>query len=536
MALYNVGDRVVVREDLGTNEHKYRYGYGFGMERFCGKIAIIKTVNNDFGDEDSVQYKLEDDEGNWLWGSADFVGFADDYTPPVTQQTVSTKETLKEVWGQYCDTDKLVDDVMALLTKYGHRNSEYGVCKMLNEYFTNKKDLIELFQKSEHYIGDMRMMIDIELERENNARDIRNFCDGFPNDVKAKDILLKFKDENGKKFEDYLRTGVKSITAKDLMKSEVVTSLKKATEQQNTFASDGATKASHNVYNDFYSAIYDFRTISTSTISHENAEHMNEKYKVRDGMKTSRAFNRVCAFYGIDKAKKYNKLFAQYADMVSGLKRKLKFFISVNPIDYLTMSFGVNWASCHTIDKENRRHMNNSYHGMYCGGTMSYMLDGTSIITFVHDHVPTNWEYGKIYRCMFHYGNNILVQGRVYPQGNDGNTDLYKVFRNYVQDELSPLIGLTDTVWRKKDDGRVSSNVESYGVHYRDYTSFSSCNVSYPRERSDSSDNVITIGHSGVCPHCGGNITESGSISHSSCRVPLADTAWTTTTTTTFGF
>ena len=91
MALYNVGDRVVVREDLGTNDYKYRYGYGFGMERFCGKVAIIKTVNNDFGDENSVQYKLEDDEGNWLWGSADFVGLADDYTPPVTQQAVSTK-------------------------------------------------------------------------------------------------------------------------------------------------------------------------------------------------------------------------------------------------------------------------------------------------------------------------------------------------------------------------------------------------------------------------------------------------------------
>ena len=518
MALYNVGDRVVVREDLGTNEQKYRYGYGFGMERFCGKIAIIKTVNNDFGDEDSVQYKLEDDEGNWLWGSADFVGLADDYTPPVTQQTVSTKETLKEAWGQYCDTDKLVDDVMALLTKYRHRNSEYGVCKMLNEYFTNKKDLIELFQKSEHYIGDMRMMIDIELERENSARDIRNFCDRFPNDVKAKDILLKFKDENGKKFEDYLRTGVKSITAKDLMKSEAVTSLKRATEQQNTFASDGATKESHNVYNDFYSAIYDFRIISTSTISHENAEHMKEKYKVREGMKTSRAFNRVCAFYGIDKAKRYNKLFAEYADMVSGLKRKLKFFISVNPIDYLTMSFGVNWASCHTIDKENRRNMNNSYSGMYCGGTLSYMLDETSIITFVHNHVPTDFaNEGKIYRCMFHYGKNILVQGRVYPQGNDGRTDLYKVFRNYVQDELAPIIGLTDTIWRKKEDGDVSGNVDSYGVHYRDYTAFENCNVSYPRERSESRNNVINIGHSGICANCGKPITENGRISHCVC-------------------
>ena len=536
MALYNVGDRVVVREDLGTNDYKYRYGYGFGMERFCGKVAIIKTVNNDFGDENSVQYKLEDDEGNWLWGSADFVGFADDYTPPVTQQTVSTKETLKEAWGQYCDTDKLVDDVMALLTKYRHRNSEYGVCKMLNEYFTNKKDLIELFQKSEHYIGDMRMMIDIELERENSARDIREFCDEFYSNVGASKLLLKYKDENGKKFEDYLRTGMKSITAKDLMKPEVANKLKKATEAQDKFASDGATLASHMVNNECYGTVRKFRNISTSTISKEFAESVDEKYKVREGMKTSRAFNRVCTFYGIDKAKKYNKLFAQYADMVSGLKRKLKFFISVNPIDYLTMSFGVNWASCHTIDKENRRRMPSSYSGMYCGGTMSYMLDGTSIITFVHDHIPTNWEDGKIYRCMFHYGNDILVQGRVYPQGNDGNTDLYKVFRNYMQDELSPLIGLTDTIWRKKDSGRVSSNVQSYGVHYRDYTNFSSCNVSYPRERSDSSDNVITIGHSGVCPHCGRPITESGSISHSSCRVPLADTAWTTVTTPTFSF
>lgn len=531
MALYNVGDRVVVREDLGMRDGRYRFGYGTGMEEFCGQTVTICEVVYDDGDENNVVYKLEEDSEHWQWGSADFVGLADS-----SQPTVSKKADLKTAWGQYCDTDKLVDDVMALLTKYGHRNSEYGVCKMLNEYFTNKKDLIELFQKSEHYVGDMRMMIDIELERENSARDIREFCDGFPTGVNARGLLLKFKDENGKKFEDYLRTGVKSITAKDLMKPESVALLKKATEQQNTFDSDGATKASHDVYSGFCSAICNFRGISSSTISHENAERMNEKYKVREGMKTSRAFNRVCTFYGVDKAKKYNKLFAQYADMVSGLKRKLKFFISVNPIDYLTMSFGVNWASCHTIDKENRRRMPSSYSGMYCGGTMSYMLDGTSIITFVHDHVPTNWEDGKIYRCMFHYGKNILVQGRVYPQGNDGRTDLYKVFRNYMQDELSALLGLTDTIWRKKDNGRVSSNVQSYGVHYRDYTNFSDCNVSYPRERSDSSDNVINIGHSGICPHCGGNITENGSISHSSCSIPLTDAVWTTATNATISF
>ena len=517
MALYNVGDRVVVRENLGTDNTNYHYGYGFGMDRFCGKVAIIKTVNNDFGDENSVQYRLEDDEGNWIWGSADFVGLADDYTPPVTQQTVSTKEALKEAWGQYCDTDKLVDNVMTLLTKYGHRNTEHGVCTMLNEYFANKKDLIELFQKSEHYMGDMRIMIDIELERENNADDIYSFCENFYNNVGASKLILKYEDEYGKKIDDYIRTGIKCITAKDLMKPEVVAKLKNVTDARNKFADDKATLASHAIENECYNAMRNFKMFSLSTIDEEFSESMDAKYKVREGMKTSRAFNRVCGFYGIDKLPKYNKLFAKYADMVSGLKRKLKFFISVNPIDYLTMSFGVNWASCHTIDKENRRGMDNAYSGMYCGGTVSYMLDSTSIVTFVHNHVPTNWEDGKIYRCMFHYGKNILVQGRVYPQGNDGRTDLYKVFRNYVQNVLAPILGLTDTVWKKKENGDVINNVDSYGVHYRDYTTFEDCNVSYPRERSESRDNVISIGHSGICANCGKPITENGRISHCFC-------------------
>lgn len=364
------------------------------------------------------------------------------------------------------------------------------------------------------------MMIDIELARENSAMDICDFCDNFYVNVGASKLLLKYEDENGKKLEDYLRTGVKYITAKDLMKREVVSKLKKITDVQSKFADDGATIASHANEDECYNVVRKFRGISLSTISKEFSDSMDEKYKVREGMKTSRAFNRVCGFYGVDKLPEYNKLFAQYADMVSGLKRKLKFFISVNPIDYLTMSFGVNWASCHTIDKENCRHMGIGYHGMYCAGTVSYMLDATSIITFVHDHVPTDWEDGKIYRCMFHYGKDILVQGRVYPQGNDGNTDLYKVFRNYVQNELTPLIGITDTVWAKKVSGDVANNTSSSGLHYKDYTNFGNCNVSYPRERSSAKDNVIAIGHAGICPYCGREFSaDKGAISHVNCVI-----------------
>ena len=45
MALYNVGDRVIVKENLGTIDNNYRYGYGSGMERFCGQTVTISTVN-----------------------------------------------------------------------------------------------------------------------------------------------------------------------------------------------------------------------------------------------------------------------------------------------------------------------------------------------------------------------------------------------------------------------------------------------------------------------------------------------------------
>lgn len=145
MARYNVGDRVVVREGLGTRSSNYAYGYGDGMEQYNGRTVTIASSSEN-------QYRIEEDSRRYFWGDSDFVGLADGSSVLVTQNTTFTKANLKEAWGQYCDTDKLVDDVMSLLTKYNHRNSEHGVCIMLNEYFTNKKDLIELLQKSEHYM------------------------------------------------------------------------------------------------------------------------------------------------------------------------------------------------------------------------------------------------------------------------------------------------------------------------------------------------------------------------------------------------
>lgn len=433
------------------------------------------------------------------------------------------KAELKNLYGGYCDTDKLVDDMMALLSKYRHRNSEHGVCKLLDEYFRNKASLIELLSKSSHYAGDMRIILDMELERENKSYDISDFCSRFGAKVGASKHLLVSTDAHGKKVTDYLKTGVSKINIKDLDNEEIMGKLTKARENLDQFTDEGYTKESDANYGRFMNSICNngMRYVYGSTLNEGQAASLNGRadYKLAPGMKTSRAFNRICTYYKINECPQYNKLFAQYADMVSGLKRKLKFFISVNPLDYLTMSFGNSWASCHTIDKNNIRRMPNDYSGMYCGGTLSYMLDKTSIITYVHTSIPDDVEEGKLYRNMFHYDYPILVQSRVYPQGNDGNTDLYKIFRGIVQNEFAELLGLQENMWTKS--GRnVSSYTNSSGVHYRDYTSFGSANVSYPKEcKEDVGDALINIGHNGICPYCGEEYSTSGYLSHGRCTI-----------------
>lgn len=427
------------------------------------------------------------------------------------------KTQLKTKWGKYADTDKLVDDVSAILTKYNHNNTEYGVCAMLDKYFTAKEPLIVLFQKSEHYIGNLRIKMTKEFEREHSAQDIYNFCRTFSSRVEARSSILTDKDEHGKTFLDYLMVGAKHYTSTNLEDEATQNSLNIVRANLEKFDIAGSTIASAEKLNVFNKYINNIGRVISSTISEESKTLLDSSggsVKIAVGTKTSRIFNRICTEYKVDKLPKYNSLFAQYADLVSANTRTLDLIISLNPCDYLTMSFGKSWSSCHTIDKTNIRGMESGYHGMYCGGTLSYMLDPSSIITYVIDKDGDVQECGKIYRNMFHYQNYTLIQGRVYPQGNDGATDLYSKFRSFMQDELSKMLGLSENKWTKSSD--CCQWTESYGVHYRDYECNDNCTVSYPNEHKDD-HNTVTIGEDGICPNCGKRITRESYLTHNVC-------------------
>ena len=156
----------------------------------------------------------------------------------------------------------------------------------------------------------------------------------------------------------------------------------------------------------------------------------------------------------------------------------------MNPLDYLTMSFGNSWASCHTIDKTNKRRMPNSYEGMYSSGTVSYMLDKPSMVFYTVDAAYEGkdfWHEPKINRQMFHWAEDKLVQGRLYPQDNDGNGGAYTPYREIVQKIMSEIFEFPNLWTVSKGTDAASKYVVSEGTHYRDYESYSNCTLSRPK-------------------------------------------------------
>ena len=415
------------------------------------------------------------------------------------------KTELREKWSKYCDTDKLVDDVRSLLSYHKHRNTENGVCVLLDTYFEQKEPLIKLFATSKNYIGNMRIAMEKGFERQPDTNELNAFFRNVHTNFQT-DKIFKHEDSEGKTIFDYLLTG-KTIFDIDQLPEASEQKAKKANVSKFNYE-NFATKESNEKYKQFNKYMLFFNREASSTIRSDfaigEAVYKKEIPQLKAGTKTSRAFNKVCAYYGVDKFDGYNKAFAQYADLVSGLVRKMQFVISLNPLDYLTMSNGVSWVSCHNIE-----------YGGCMGGTLSYMLDTTSIITFVVTEIDGDiHNIPKVYRQMYHYENNLFVQNRLYPQGNDGATNLYDKFRKIVIDEFSELLGTSDWVYQVGSSACLS-HINSVGAHYPDYRHNRNVSIFYPRNNEPSIRNhKMTIGHEGICVNCGKEYTYSSALAH----------------------
>ena len=430
---------------------------------------------------------------------------------------------------------ELLEEMKELLTKYRYHPTDDGLNMILDEWCKNKADLIRLFEKHPNYNGKFQIVFDYDYDRIIDLEAIRDFKNWLIQDD-VKGTLLKkikigvfeyeelvdicdrlyslyrtfhrnynIKTINGKtekEFADEYLHFKKYKDAYDDNWTEVTICNGKA------YTSDSYAK--YCKVDNVYSVLN--ATYMLSQFVNDDAKYYFENYfpsaKIRKGQKLSRAINKILGMLGIDKLPDYNKEFAKFADAINPLKIKRHTVISCHPIDYFTMSFGNSWSSCQTIDKENDRGIggDTTFRGCSSSGTMSYMLDGTSCLfyTIVADYNGNTLELeDKVNRCMFHYYDNQLVQGRVYPQSNDnGAGGLYKDIREIVQKVFADCLEQPNIWTNKSGTDACCRVISSSGTHYKDYANFDNCNVSTLKDDKEY-HLAVNVGSYPICPHCG---------------------------------
>lgn len=464
-------------------------------------------------------------------------------------QEYQARNALEPYILSYEMRQELIDEMKALLIEYHYHPTDAALNKIIDEWCLNKADLIRSFKKHPNYNGKFQITFDHDFDRVFDKEAVLQFTNWLSsNEVRSlfyREVKLRSWSYNElvnicyrlnniiNVF--YNDANIRTINGKPL--EYYAEQYQKFTRYKNEYDWDSNViiigrqaydRERYSQLNKVENIQYFLRNFGLPQfIDGYTKDFFNDYFpeaKVRVGQKLSKVINKILCLLGVNKAPDYNKEFAKLADGLNPLKIKRHTIISVHPIDYLTMSFGNSWASCHTIDKRNDRDIDSehNYRGCNSSGTMSYMLDGTSCVFYTVDasHDGKNLELAdKINRCMFHYYDHRLVQGRVYPQSNDsGANDFYRDIREIAQKVFADMLGVPNYWTNNKGTDACDIVTLSKGTHYKDYLHYETCNVSTLKDADKDELLPIRIGHDPICPCCGKTHSRETNIECWSCN------------------
>ena len=232
--------------------------------------------------------------------------------------------------------------------------------------------------------------------------------------------------------------------------------------------------------------------------------------KIHIGQKASRVVNKLMKILGIDKHPEYNKCFAALADACNPLTVNRTSILSVNWLDFMTMSNGNSWSSCHGITPTA------AYSGCYKAGCLSYGNDNVSLIfyTIEDGHTEDFFAVKKITRQVIFWQYPVMVQERLYPQCNDSDdgkssNSVVKQYRELVENIFS-VCTETPNLWEKANDIRIYANSDTFMYH--DWECFNNWIVKI--KDVDIESNEINVGDDCYCLDCGNKKYDEHSEDH----------------------
>ena len=439
----------------------------------------------------------------------------------------------------------LINSSIELLEDYRYNPSRDAVSKILKRWENAKEGLLEAFRRHPNWNEDQKAIIlDAEYIRGFDMQAPQNFSSWI--NIKANQLSNDYEifSHDGKpltEIERFITSISNKINVVEKLSfmgydvSELRIQLAADLQEAENILGQYVWDSYHYIPKDIYAKIKKLRDIAEvingiregETIINERLHDCFEKkgFNVPTGAKTSKAVRKLLSQLGFFEDQERNKhgsllcekKYAEFSDGINPLKIKAKTYISINPLDYWTMSFGHNWASCHTIDIHNIRYRQNgehTYNGCYSAGTESYMLDPSTVIVYTGEMMD-KWK-----RCNFHISADGLkiVQGRVYPDArDDGDFTYAPQFRQIVQDIVSKCYAVPNLWTVKKGTEECKSVIEENidKCNYSDYFSYDDCNVSL--NKAVESDEMVIIGHAAICPKCGALHTHNENICCEDC-------------------
>lgn len=206
----------------------------------------------------------------------------------------------------------------------------------------------------------------------------------------------------------------------------------------------------------------------------------------------------------------YERKKANFFDFTRTLEKKYIYILSINPIDYLTMSnpfVSDSWVSCHRIEGSDPDEA-----GSYQAGCLSYMNDSVSIISYLIDEeADKNQEIGfqrKINRMMIGLNEDVVCFSRLYPdyQDNDKKQILInKFFELFPDYNTTPT---NETFFLRSGKG---------SLQYRDYNFVSTYNIiNYFNKnaitKTPEEIRHLVFGGPAYCINCGEQLSDAGDL------------------------
>ena len=520
---YVVGQKVVIasKETL-----RKTLGVTSCMVEFAGQIVTISAVNGEV-----LPYNFEEDSNGWNW-SDDMIDHE------ATARLMETAEPEPEEPNEF-SVDYYTDKVYDMFNRFSSNGElidradkfiKDGIRKNVEEWLGKKTPLFKLLRKHPNWNEEAKAVIYHQTEHR---------MPSYEDSKVAFDTLVDscgyYSFENNCPW-DKIQSYFDNMTDEEWKIMIIESHIRDVAFVPCDY------KAPVSLFKRLFECIFTQEPMNSMTEFTANCiNRIFPDIRVHVGQKSSRIANKLLSKFGFDKAPDYNKLFAKLADSMNPFDVERITVLSANIIDFLLMSNGNSWRSCHTILSGGP----DNYGGCYMGGTLSYANDSESLIFYTVDKDYQGTDYcfePKINRQVFFWDYPVLVQERLYPQCND-NTEqgrtLVKQYRTVVEDIMATCLEAPN-LWVKEIRNRANINNRPDTFMYEDWSAFPNYIVHIKKETAVSDSEVeegedsevsdhsyvvrsakrIAVGGTSYCINCGAEKCEDdfkdGENSHNS--------------------